>query len=276
MARLGSILLRILLVLLALPFILLAAWALVFQVPTVAVLAFTAAWLLLPLFWSLKFIRVLKLGVSFMLIPATLALTPMMIGEVNGRVAELAGRDRANPKAYSLVDKAGIYGLNIVMAGVAAPLYPEAARATFLLCFPPENKERVRVYHSEFGFGSARLRGVLRGFVQGLATDTASFYKRIEWSPEDYRLTNPEARYALALNQSEFRARAKREGGRWRIDITHVTGIAYPKDALVPLITRPKLSMEEGLFWVLQQCGWLHPYNAEWRFTVYSDDKRLR
>jgi hypothetical protein len=34
--------------------------------------------------------------------------------------------------------------------------------------------------------------------------------------------------------------------------------------------------MSERLFWVLQQdsVGWLHPYHAEYRFTIPSDDRR--
>jgi hypothetical protein len=275
-----SVLAGALMALIAVPFLALAGWAVLFGLPTAAVLGFTAAWLLLPLFHNLEFIRVLKFGVSFMLVPATLALTPMMVSEANSRIEELSRRDRTHPAAFSLADKTGIYGLNLVMAGVAAPLYPEAARATFLLCFPAPNKEQLRIHESEFGLGSGRIRRQLEAWV--LTLDTVTVAERefgpasIVWNPDEYRFGNPEARYALALNQTQLRMKATRQGRRWRLDVRHLVGIAYPKDALVPLITRPRLSMEEGLFWVLQQSGWLHPYNALWRFTVGSDDKRLR
>ena len=267
------------LVILAVPFLLLAGWGLVFGVPTVAIVAFTVGWLLLPLFHQFKLIRVFKIGVSFLVLPATLGLAPMMVGEVDRRVEELNRRDLKNPAALSFVDKVGVYGLNIVMAAAAAPLYPEAAKETFLMCFPPP-KDRLRVFHSEFGLGSARLSGKLREWVSGLAGDTVHVREFgpefIEWSHEEYRLTNPEARYGLALNQTHLKMTATRTGNRYRLDVSHLVGIAYPSDAYVPLITRPRLRMQEGLFWVLQQSRWLHPYNAEWRFTIYSDDPRLK
>ena len=36
-----------------------------------------------------------------------------------------------------------------------------------------------------------------------------------------------------------------------------------------------RLFLEEGLFWVLQERGWLHPYRAVWRWSVAADDPRL-
>jgi hypothetical protein len=78
------------------------------------------------------------------------------------------------------------------------------------------------------------------------------------------------------MNQTLLTAKAERRGGRWLIDVRHEVEIKYPDSLLVTLITRPRLRMEEGLFWVLQKYGWLHPFTAEWRFSVYSDDKRLR
>jgi hypothetical protein len=273
--------LGILLTLLAFPFLLLAAWGVIFGIPTVAILAFTAVWLLLPLFARVKPLLILKLGISFMLIPAMLALAPVAVGEVDRRVDELRGRDKTNPAAFSFADKLGIYGLNIVMAGAAAPVYPEAAIETFLMVLPgPRNGRRLRVFRSAFGMGSARLRAKLRDFVTGLASETLDVRDMpstyIEWDREEYRLHNPEARYALALNQTHLWAKATREGERWRIDVTHLVGIGYPEEAYVPLLTRPRLWMEEGLFHMLENARWLHRYNAEWRFTVYSDDKRLR
>jgi hypothetical protein len=265
----------VLLTILALPALAIAAWAVVFGVPTPAVIAFTAGWLLLPLFHSVRAVRVFKVGVSFLLLPATLSLSPLMVREVNSRIEELRGRERTNPAAFSLRDKAGIYGLNIVMAAAAAPVYPEAALETFLMVFRPP-AGRLRTFDSRFGLGSQRLRQRLAGVAREFEADTAGVREFgpafIEWDREEYRFGNPEARYALALNQTHLRARFERQGTGWRADVRHLVGIGYPRDAYVPLITRPKLSMEEGLFWVLQEAGWLHKYNAEWRFSVGSDE----
>lgn len=271
--RLFEALFNTLLAVLALPALAIAAWAVVFGVPTPAIVAFTAGWMLLPLFHAVRAVRVLKVGVSFLLLPAALALSPMMVREVDARIDELRARDRANPVAYSVRDKAGIYGLNIVMAAVAAPVYPEASFETFLMVFPPP-AGRLRVFSSRFGLGSRRLRQKLAEYVREFEADTVCVREFgpafIEWDRDEYRFGNPEARYALALNQTYLRVRFERQGSGWRAEVRHLVGIGYPRDAYVPLITRPKLSMEEGLFWVLQQSGWLHKYNAEWRFSVGS------
>ncbi len=265
--------------LLALPFLLLAGWGLLFSVPSLAVVAFTAAWILLPLFNRIKAVRVLKFAVSFVVLPAALVLSPFMIGEVDRQVETLSRKDRHNLDAFDLRDRLGIYGLNVVMGAAGYPLYPEASRSTLLMVFAPGPTGR-RVFHTDFGLGSHKLRDSLRLFVSSLKSDdTASARSsrpiRIAWEKADYRLNHPEARYALALNQTLLTARAERRGERWLIDVRHEMEVRYPESVMVTLITRPRLRVEEGLFWVLQNCGWLHPYRAEYRFTVWSDDPRL-
>jgi hypothetical protein len=273
----GAVVGAILLVL-SVPFFLLAGWGLLFNVPTLAVVAFTAAWVLFPLFNRIKAVRVLKLGVSFVIIPATLALAPLMVQEVDAKVEQLRQKPRSDASSFTLPDRVGIYGLNVVMSTAGYPLYPEASRETFLMMFNPGPFGR-RVFASEFGLGSRKIRASLQSIVQRLQFgDTAASFGpvRVEWSKNDYRLTEPEARYALALNQTRLTANAVRRGERWLLDVRHEMEVKYPESVYVTLIGRPRLRVEEGLFWVLQNCGWLHPYVAEYRFLVYSDDPRLR
>ena len=277
-AQLAGVVAGTVLVLLALPFLLLAGWGLLFGVPTLAVVAFTAAWVLLPLFNRLKAVRVLKLGVSFVLVPAALALVPLIVQEVDQKIEQMSRKPRSDMSAFTLQDRLGIFGLNVVMSAVGYPFYPEAARETFQMMFAPGPSVR-RVFHSDFGLGSRKVRVPLRAFVQRLEQgDTASHFGpvTVEWSRSDYRLTEPEARYALALNQTKLSARAERRGERWLLDVRHEMEVKYPESMYVTLIGRPRLRVEEGLFWVLQNHGWLYPYTAEYRFLVYSDDPRLR
>ena len=279
MARILNIVLGVILLLLALPFLLLAGWALLFSVPTLALLAFVTAWILLPLFNRIKAIRVLKFSVSFVLLPAALALAPMTVGEVDRQVEALSRKDRYNQSAFDLRDRLGIYGLNVVMGVVGYPLYPEASREVLLMMFKPGPEAR-RVFYTDFALGSRKVRWRLADFAAGLSSDDSSSTRtygpvRVEWNKSDYRLTEYEARYALALNQTVLSARAERRDKRWLIDVRHEMEVKYPDSVMVTLITRPRLRMEEGLFWVLQKCGWLHPFIAEYRFTVWADDPRL-
>jgi hypothetical protein len=280
MSRLAAIVAGFILFLLALPFLLLAGWGLLFDVPTLAVVAFTAAWILLPLFNRIKAVRVLKFAVSFVIVPAALALAPLMIQEVDQKVEQLSRKPRNDMSAFTLQDRVGIYGLNIVMSVVGFPLYPEASRETLLMIFRPGPQAR-RVFHSDFALGSRKVRGHIRDFAASLQLDDSASSRnygptRVLWDKLDYRLTEPEARYALALNQTLLTARAERRGERWLIDVRDEMEVKYPESVYVTLISRPRLRVEEGLFWVLQSYGWLHPYTAEYRFSVYSDDPRLR
>ncbi len=279
-SRLVVVVVGFILLLLAVPFLLLAGWGLLFDAPTLAVLAFTAAWILLPLFNRTKAIRVLKFATSFVLVPATLALMPLMMQEVDQKVEQLSRKPRNDMSAFTVQDRLGIYGLNIVMGAVGYPLYPEAAKETLLMMLDPGPFAR-RVFHSDFGLGSYKVKAQLREFAAGLQlADTASSRSYgpvgIRWDKSDYRLTEPEARYALALNQTRLTAQAERRGERWLIDVRHEMEVKYPESVYVTLVSRPRLRVEEGLFWVLQNSGWLHPYTAEYRFSVYSDDARLR
>jgi hypothetical protein len=279
MRRLVSVVFGTILFVLAVPCLLLAGWGLVFNVPTLSIVAFTAAWILLPLFNRFKAIRVLKFAVSFVLIPATLALSPFMIGEVDRQVEALSRKNRHELSAFGLGDRLGIYGLNIVMGVVGYPLYPEASRETLLMMFEPGPSAR-RVFHSKFGLGSYKVRKWLGEFAAALNSDDSAPSRsfgpvRIAWEKSDYRLTYPEARYALALNQTLLTAKAERRGERWLMDVRHEMEVRYPESVYVTLVSRPRLRVEEGLFRVLQNCGWLHPYTAEWRFTVWADDPRL-
>jgi len=280
LSRLAGVIAGVILLLLAVPCLLLAGWGLLFDAPTLAVVAFTAAWIFLPLFNYLKAIRVLKFAVSFVLVPATLALLPLMMQEVDRKVEQLSRIPRNDMSAFTLQDRLGIYGLNVVMGAVGYPLYPEAARETLLMMLDPGPLAR-RVFYSDFSLGSYKVKASLRDFAAGLRLDdTASSRTHgpvgIRWDKSVYRLTDPEARYALALNQTRLEARAERRGERWLIDVRHEMEVKYPESVYVTLVARPRLRVEEGLFWVLQNAGWLHPYTAEYRFSVYSDDPRLK
>ena len=279
MSRFAGTVADFLLFLLAVPFLLLAGWGLLFNAPTLAVVAFTAAWILLPLFNRIKAVRVLKFAVSFVVVPATLALAPLMIQEVDQKVEQLSRKPRSDMTAFTLQDRLGIYGLNIVMSVVGFPLYPEASKETLLMMLDPGPSAR-RVFRSDFGLGSYKIRAPLRDFAarlqQGDSTSSPSFGPaNVQWTKSDYRLTEPEARYALALNQTRLTARAERRGERWLIVVREEMEVKYPESIYVTLVGRPRLRVEEGLFWVLQNYGWLHPYTAEYRFSVYSDDPRL-
>lgn len=91
----------------------------------------------------------------------------------------------------------------------------------------------------------------------------------------DYSMGKSEARYALALNPAEMRVSARRIGSVWALNVSIRVECTYPQRGVATLIRYPELKIQEGLFWVLEQVGWLHPYTMEWNFSITTDDARL-
>jgi hypothetical protein len=76
-----------------------------------------------------------------------------------------------------------------------------------------------------------------------------------------------ESRVRLALNPCDLWATARRERSDWLLDIAVEVRVAYPRQARTCVLREPELCVEEGLFWVLQETGWLHPHTAVWSFS---------
>jgi hypothetical protein len=106
------------------------AWAIVFQVSYGAFLAFLAFLVFLPLFWHKRAAWIAR-AIAFCVFVVLVSLTARLpIAEVNGRIRTLAEKPRDDHAAFTFQDKLGIYGLNLVMAAIAWPLYPECSRET--------------------------------------------------------------------------------------------------------------------------------------------------
>ena len=79
-------------------------------------------------------------------------------------------------------------------------------------------------------------------------------------------LGNPEARIALALNTGTLYI----EDGKAKVSVPST----WPKQSdyrdhswTTPLVSVPgfpEIRVQEGLFWVLEQEGWIYPYTAVW------------
>lgn len=149
-------------------------------------------------------------------------------------------------------EKINIYGLNLIMSFIAYPIYPEVAKESLYLCIP--SKKNQREFRSKFFLKSKKIKRLLENY------NINEEYK-VTWSLNDYNIGNSEARYALALNpclinmyeiDSKLYCRAK-------------VKVEYPMSCEVTLIKWPvTIKVEEGLFGYLQNCGWLHPYEAIW------------
>lgn len=193
------------------------------------------------------------------------------VREVDRSIESLARRAKspAGASSLSLRDKLGIYGLNVAMGLAALPLYPEAAQETLLLVIPSARGRRV--FRSRFAMQSAKVRDVVEAFAARLRPvegDRAVLETvRVAWPSAAYQqFGGSEARVALALNPADVSAVARRSERGWDLEVRVEVRVEYPKSASVRLIESQQLRVEEGLFWALQQAGWLHPYTAAWEF----------
>lgn len=228
--------------------------------------------------------RTVLLLIELMLLSATLKF---YVDEVNNIAADLASKPRSieTLSTFTFHDKLSIYSLNLLMGTMGFPFYPEIAKETLLMILPsPENG--IRAFYSDFALGSEKAQKFLTKFKKKLdkgVENEIQYSGRIAWNTNNYPLGHPEARYALTLNPSQVSIKATKQDDIWDIDISLQVPCEYPINSKITLLRiencdyypDTKLQIEEGLFWVLQQSGWLHPYTADWRFTISSDDERI-
>ncbi|MDX1960264.1 MAG: hypothetical protein SFU98_16970 [Leptospiraceae bacterium] len=217
-------------------------------------------------FWKIR-------GIIFLfLIVFTVFILRNSIEELNQRIFYLSNKHNQAPSpGLTLGEKMSVYGLNILMAVSTFAIYPEIAAETILLVIPPPSNG-IRTFDSDFALRSSKVSSILKQFNQDLKQEKTltkvSFEKNIVWSTEEYILGKPEARYALTLNPCKMIITAIRKGEIWELQVSLKVKCKYPKHSILTLIKYPELKIEEGLFWVLQEDGWLFPYIAEWKFKI--------
>jgi len=157
---------------------------------------------------------------------------------------------------FSWFNKVEIYTAYVLMNALGAPLYPEIAKEASLMLLPSSNGKEM-TFESDFFLKSEFIQNKLDNYSEPV---------RLAWSPDSYVLGNSEARIALALNTGTLYI----EDGKAKVSVP----CTWPKQSdyrdpswTTPLVSVPGLldiRVQEGLFWVLEQEGWIHPYTAVW------------
>ena len=161
-----------------------------------------------------------------------------------------------SPENFSTWNKIEIYSLGLVMGLVAYPLYPKVSKEHLMLYTPFEDKPKI--LEDAFFLKSKVVVETLHKARNSkreerlwwpMTAYTFSFSKNKYW----------ESRISLALN-----------GGWLSVDEDEVrirVPVRYPKRAFAPLIKLPYIGtfgVQEGLFNILQEEGWLHPGEVVW------------
>ena len=149
---------------------------------------------------------------------------------------------------FSWFNKVEIYTAYVLMNALGAPLYPEIAKEASLMLLPSSEGQEM-TFESDFFLESR--------FIQN-ALDNYSEPVRLAWPPNSYGLGNAETRIALALNTGTLHV----EDGKAKVSVP----CTWPKQSLVNVGLPGLLDIrvQEGLFWVLEQEGWIYPYTAVW------------
>jgi hypothetical protein len=149
---------------------------------------------------------------------------------------------------FSWFNKVEIYTVYVLMNVLGYPLYPEIAKEASLMLWP-SSEGKVITFESDFFLESR--------FIQN-ALDNYSEPVRLVWPPNSYGLGNPETRIALTLNTGTLHV----EDGRAKVSVP----CTWPRQSLsnVGLPSLLDIRVQEGLFWILEQEGWIYPYTAVW------------
>ena len=158
---------------------------------------------------------------------------------------------------FSLFNKVEIYTGYLAMMIVGWPLYPEISQEMWYMLLPSsEGKELI--FEDDFFKDSKVIRKAIDNYTEPT---------HITWNPTDYYLGKSEARVALAFNGGTLYL----EEGRVSVRVP----CAWPRysnyrdhSEKTPLVRWPEISVQEGLFWVLEKERWIYPYTAVWTSSI--------
>lgn len=193
---------------------------------------------------SIKFL--LLGGVLFVL------LLPINLRQYN-RHAEAFQERINNGEELNTKERLGIYGCLVMLTVFDLVPFPEVGIENFYIFFPDQDKQRV--------------------FNSNAFLNSPSILKAIKFNPTGYVAWNKwttvfskDFRYSVAFDPCTIRTERK-EGYR---AVTLTTEFSYRKD-YVTIHAHGFMRgwfmfrIDEGLFWYLQERGWLHPYTAIWK-----------
>jgi len=158
----------------------------------------------------------------------------------------------------SVLEKTVVYsGHATMVAGGFLVGYTEVAQEAFYLHIDgPEKRE----WRSSFPSSSPRVQKALEGLRADLRSGARHATATVAWP----RYTAENGRHALALNSFQITSKKAGDGG---VIYRGVVRCSYPEDAPVTIRTGLfAFRLNEGVYRALEKAGWLHPYDAVWRW----------
>lgn len=182
-------------------------------------------------------------------------LSPFNIRQFNSHSEALQVRVNAK-KELTTKEKLGVYGCVMMITVFDFIPFNEASTENFYLFFP--NKEKRRFFNSNAILNSPSI-------LKAVKTNEKGY---IGWNKWNY-VFNKDFRYAIAFDPCTVTSTIK-DGYK---EVTLTTYFSYRKNYTTIHATSFLRGMfnfrvDEGLFWYLQDRGWLHPYQAVWTARI--------
>lgn len=259
------------------PLVGLAGFAFFYSMPVATAQAIVGIAAVLALPFRFRMGRIVKISSLAILVLVSVATVPISLTDMNRHTDNLTEKVKnGGPAALSMGDRLGVYLLGLWAIGLGAIVFGEAAEELFYLYLPAE--DGLRSFESDFAMASPKFKEPITSFSRSLErlssekTSAEMKARRVAW--KSYSGTMAENRVALALNPCTLSASASRVNGRWLITASAVVEVEFPPRSRVTLARFGdyRLEVEEGLFWALQESGWLHPYTAKWIWTTTPED----
>mgnify|MGYP003110702247 FL=1 len=158
---------------------------------------------------------------------------------------------------FSTFNKVEIYTAYILMNVLGYPLYPEISKEAMLMLDPSVRDKEIH-FESDFFLESKVVKEAINNYTKPT---------RLVWHPNSYVIGSPEARVSLTFNSGTLSIK------------NNIVSVSVPctwpmhsdyrdHSYTTPLSVFPEIRVQEGLFWVLEKEGWIHPYTAIWKTSI--------
>jgi len=196
-------------------------------------------------------------------------LLPLAAFEWNYRSSNFI--NKAKTGNYTLLNKAGVYNLNVLMGttGYIAG-YKEVAIETLLLGVP--GKGDVVSLNSDFAMESKKVRSKIQNHINS-GRSTSKY--AISWTKKEH--LSDSSRVALAVNSPAHLAvkTTKDSSGKTIYDCSIKASIKYPDGARTKIVLgHPDLYivMDEAIFSGMQKHSVFEAYTVKWNWEISKDD----
>jgi len=184
-------------------------------------------------------------------------LSPFNLKQYNRRAEAL--QNRINRKGeLNTKEKLGVYGCLLMMTVFEIIPFPEAATQNYYLLFPSEDAQRF--FHDQSILKSPSIQRAVKLKRKGY----------IQWNRWNF-IRNKDFRYAMAFDPCTVTT-AEKDGIQ---EVLLTTDVGYRENYVTTHASNFlrgffTFRVDEGLFFYLQQKGWLHPYKAIWVAKIRS------